>query len=80
MAQLVYELSFKGLASDALASAFPNCVVDVRRGVTVICGPMADQVALQGLIGRVHALGLELLELHLVAELTADDDRWVSGP
>jgi hypothetical protein len=39
-----------------------------------------DQAGLQGLISRIGALGLELLEVHLVAEPVGDDDTWVRDP
>lgn len=74
MAQLVYELSFKGAASDLLAGAFQGCQVTTAHGITVVRSEVPDQAALQGLISRVHALGLELLDLHLVAEPAGDDD------
>jgi len=75
MAQLVYELSFKGTASDALAGAFENCVVTCRSGITIVRSEVADQAALHGLLDRVQALGLEILELRLVAE-PGDEDSW----
>ena len=75
MAQLVYELSFKGAASDTLAGAFEGCTVTAAHGITVVRREVPDQAALQGLINRIHALGLELLDVHLVAE-PADVDGW----
>ena len=44
------------------------------RGVTVVRSQVPDQAALQGLISRINALGLELLDVHLVAE-PGDDTR-----
>lgn len=79
MAQLVYELSFKGAASDTLATAFGGCRVTTAHGITVVRSQVADQAALQGLINRIHALGLELLDLHLVAEPAVDDEWAVAG-
>jgi hypothetical protein len=80
MSQLIYELSFKGVASDTLASAFDGCRVTTHHGITTVRSMVADQAALQGLINRVHALGLELLDVHFVAEPTADDDAWLTKP
>jgi hypothetical protein len=68
MTDLVYELSFKGAASDTLAGAFEGCDVTTNRGVTTVRSGVPDQAALQGLIERVNALGLELLDVHLVAD------------
>ena len=73
MAQLVYELSFKGAASSSLAGAFDGCLVTSHNGITTIRSVVADQAALHGLLARVHALGLEILDLRLVAEPGADD-------
>lgn len=78
MSQLVYELSFKGVASDTLASAFEGCHVVTHHGITTVRSVVPDQAALQGLINRVHSLGLELLDVHLVAEPTAEDSAWVT--
>ena len=79
MTQLVYELSFKGTASDSLAGAFENCVVTTRNGITVVRSELADQSALHGLLDRVHALGLELLEVRLIAEPGVDDSWAIDG-
>jgi hypothetical protein len=78
MAELVYELSFKGAASDTLARAFEGCEVTTQRGITIVRSGVADQAALQGLIERVNALGLELLDVQLVAEPRNGTDSWAS--
>ena len=76
MAELIYELSFKGAASDTLAAAFEDCDVTTERGVTIVRRSVPDQAALQGLIARISGLGLELLDVHPVA----DPGRTPSGP
>jgi len=76
MAELIYELSFKGVASDTLACAFEDCDVTSSSGVTTVRTPGVDQAGLQGLIGRVGSLGLELLHVHLVAEPGRGDGAW----
>jgi hypothetical protein len=68
MAELTYELSFKGAASDTLAAAFEDCDVTTERGVTIVRRSVPDQAALQGLIARINALGLELLDVHPVTD------------
>jgi len=80
MAELIYELAFKGAASDTLATAFPGCEVITERGITVVRSGVTDQAALQGLIERINSLGLELLEVQLVAEPHGDADSWASDP
>lgn len=66
MAQQVYEVSFRGAASETLAGAFVDCEVSVEHDVTTLRTAVPDQAALQGLIARIHGLGLELLDVHRV--------------
>ena len=80
MARLVYELTFKGAASDTLASAFEGCELSSEHGITIVRAAVPDQAALQGLIARIHDLGLELLDVHLVAEAGRTDVFWTIGP
>jgi hypothetical protein len=68
VANLVYDLSFKGNASDMLRAEFGEFKIKVDRGVTHIRATLPDRSALYGLIGRLDALGLELLDVRLVAE------------
>lgn len=80
MAHLVYELSFKGAASETLAAAFASAEVTAGWGITTIRAEVPDQTALHGLLGRIHALGLELLEVRLVADVERADLAWIDGP
>jgi hypothetical protein len=65
MADLSYLLSFKGAASPTLRSAFANCKVDADDGVTVLRCPHHD---LNRVIAQIQELGLELLDVRLVAD------------
>jgi hypothetical protein len=49
--------------------------VRTDHGITIVRRDVPDQAALQGLLNRVHALGLELLDLRLVAE-PDETDAW----
>src|SRR5690606_8333091 len=80
VAYLRYELTLKGAATDTLAGAFADCEVERRRGVTVVRTVVPDSAGLQGLVARVGALGLELLDAHLVAELAEGEEVWEAGP
>ncbi len=73
MAQVIYELSFKGSASAAVQAAFDDLEVIPGAGVTVVRGTFRDQAALHGALARIHDLGLELLDVHLVAEAEERD-------
>ena len=69
MAALVYEVSFKGTASASLRAGFDDCVVSAGHGLTVLrCPP--DLV--NDVLERLGSFGLELLDVNLVAELTAE--------
>ena len=65
MADLNYRLTFKGAASPTLRSAFANCQLETDDGVTMVrCTPKA----LNRVIAQIQDLGLELLDVHLVAD------------
>lgn len=58
-----YEIHVKGLLSERLLSAFPELRARTRNRETVLTGAMPDQSALHGVLARIEALGLELLEV-----------------
>ena len=58
-----YEIRIRGVMSDRLLSAFPELRARMRDHETVLTGPLPDQSALHGVLGRIEALGLELLEV-----------------
>ncbi len=58
-----YEIRVRGLLSDRLLSAFPEMHARMRDHETVLTGELPDQSALHGVLGRIEALGLELLEV-----------------
>jgi hypothetical protein len=77
MAHVVYELSFKGSASESVRALFPDFDVIQAAGATTLRGELPDQAALHGAISRIQDLGLELLDVRLVAEANHDDlDGW----
>jgi hypothetical protein len=65
MADLRYLLSFKGAASPTIRSAFANCDIEPDDGVTVVRCRHDD---LNRVIAQIQDLGLELLDVHLVAD------------
>jgi len=68
MAHLVYELSFKGAASEALRANFDDCEVITGGGITTLRVEVPDSAAMHGMVDRVTGLGLEILQLRLVVE------------
>ena len=69
MADLTYEVSFKGVASPTLRAAFTDCERHGREGVTAGC----TKTALLSVIARIAEFGLQLLAVRLIAHHPADD-------
>jgi hypothetical protein len=65
LADLRYEVSFKGIASDTLRAAFAPYELDAGAGVTLV---RCSRAALSPVISRIEDLGLELLDVRLVAD------------
>jgi len=61
--QVYYEIRVRGLLGKTLLGAFPGMCARAHEKETVLCGPVADQAALHGVLAEIEALGLELLEL-----------------
>jgi hypothetical protein len=62
-----YEITFIGRAGTTLRAAFDDCTVTEGPGTTTLCARLPDQAALWGLVQRIIGLGLEVVELRLVA-------------
>jgi hypothetical protein len=67
-----YEIHIKGRVSEQLLGAFEGMDATVQSVETVLRGPVLDQAALHGLLDRIQALGLELVEVRRLPE-GADD-------
>jgi hypothetical protein len=66
----IYELTVRGQLGEALTSDFADQHLRVvtKPVETVLVGPVVDQAALYGLVRRVEALGLELVELRRLCD------------
>jgi hypothetical protein len=62
-----YEITFVGQASNALRAEFDDCDVTVGPGTTTLRAELPDQGALSGLMNRITGLGLEVIDVSLVA-------------
>jgi hypothetical protein len=62
-----YEITFVGQAGSALCAEFDDCEVSVGPGTTTLRAELPDQSALQGLLQRINGLGLELIDMRVVA-------------
>jgi len=58
-----YEIRVGGRPGATIRSAFPELQVQARGRDTVLSGIFADQAALYGVVARLKALGLELIEV-----------------
>jgi hypothetical protein len=58
-----YEIRVKGRMSDTLTNAFEDFTSAVKPAETVMRGNIRDQAELHGLLERIQALGLELIEV-----------------
>jgi hypothetical protein len=62
-----YEIRVTGGVSDEDANALGAVVTGTQQACTVLRG-IADQSALQGVLDRVAALGMEILEVRLAPD------------
>jgi hypothetical protein len=59
-----YEFLISGRVSDTVRAAFPEFeVADGPTGGTSIFGPVRDKAALRGMLARLDALGLTVVEM-----------------
>jgi hypothetical protein len=62
-----YEITFAGHASPVLRAEFDDCEVTLGPGTTTLRADLPDQGALWGIVERIIGLGLQVIDLHLVA-------------
>jgi len=58
-----YQIRVRGRVSAALLDSFEGMESAIEPVETVLHGPVRDQAELHGLIDRIQALGLELIEV-----------------
>ena len=58
-----YQFRVRGRLGETLLAAFPELRAQPLRSETLLAGQLPDQAALFGVLGRIEALGLELLEV-----------------
>jgi hypothetical protein len=58
-----YEIRIRGRVTEPLLSSFEGMTSTFEPVETVLHGPVRDQAELHGLIDRIQALGLELIEV-----------------
>ena len=64
----VYQITVKGHLDSQWSAWFDNMLItNEANGEAVLCGPLADQSALYGVLAKIRNLGLPLLAITLVA-------------
>ena len=58
-----YEIRVRGRVTRSLLDSFERMESELEPVETVLHGPVRDQAELHGLIDRIQALGLELIEV-----------------
>jgi hypothetical protein len=58
-----YEIRIKGRLSDSVSGAFEDFTASVKPAETTLRGEVRDQSELHGVLERLQALGLELIEV-----------------
>ena len=68
MPEAHYEIRIRGRVSKTVLATFDHMESTVERVETILHGPVRDQAELHGLLHRVQALGLELVEVRRLPE------------
>ena len=68
-----YEITFLGQAGSTLTAEFDDCEITIGPGTTTLRADLPDQGALTGLMERISALGLEVIDVSLVALPPSND-------
>ena len=63
----IYEITFLGQAGTTLRAEFEDCEVTIGRGTTTLRTELPDRGALSGLMERINGLGLDVIDVSLVA-------------
>jgi hypothetical protein len=67
-----YEIRIRGRLNDLLMAAFEGLDATVEPlETTLLHGPVADQAALYELLDRIQALGLELIEVRRLPDVSS---------
>jgi hypothetical protein len=76
-----YEIRVRGQISPDELVEFENVTAVVEPAETVLRGRVTDQAALQGILQRLHGLGLDLIEVHRFPDGSpADPDPPLPSP
>ena len=62
-----YEIRVRGRLSDTMSDAFEDFTASLKPAETVMRGEVRDQSELHGVLDRLQALGLELIEIRRIS-------------
>jgi hypothetical protein len=62
-----YEITFLGRAGATVRAEFDDCEVTIGPGTTTLRAELPDRGALSGLMERINGLGLDVIDVSLVA-------------
>ena len=72
----VYQITVKGHLDSQWSAWFDNMTIsNEANGEAVLCGPLADQSALYGVLAKMRNLGLPLLAVTTVAIDESPNDQ-----
>jgi len=69
--ETLYEIRIRGRVSQTVLDTFDQMESSAERVETILHGPVRDQAELHGLLHRIQALGLELVEVRRLPESDA---------
>jgi hypothetical protein len=61
--QAVYQISVQGKLDEDWSNWLDGMTIAFERGITTLTGPVADQSALRGILGRIWDLNLTLISV-----------------
>jgi hypothetical protein len=64
-----YEIRIRGRVSEKVLRTFESLTSDNESVETILHGPVRDQAELHGLLDRLQALGLELIEVRRLPDV-----------
>jgi hypothetical protein len=68
-----YEITFLGQAGTTLRAEFDDCEITIGPGTTTLRAELPDRGALSGLMERISSLGLDVIDVSLVAAPPGSD-------
>ena len=67
MQSQTFEITFLGQAGTTLRAEFEDCEVTMGPGITTLRTELPDRGALSGLMERINSLGLDVIDVSMVA-------------